>query len=233
MKFLISFIFSLTCIYQPAYSQIKADSSLTKILSGHDDVSLILDFYRNDKSLTDDSLYKLLEISNNNYLRSDKKRTTNSDLPFRQIIFSDQLFRAKCYYHKLIDYSAVQKNDMELQNSFLKLVQKHPDLNILTNSTFQTTFELLLIHSVTTLENGFFVNNFHKFSKAFSNNFRDFENLKPLVDIYLKFKYEKQYFGTEYGKGKLSNGSFGILPKMKEDDFKKVLAELKINLAVY
>ena len=229
------FTTSIICLFlaTTTYGQLKAESSLTKFLSGQDDVYLILDFYRYNKSLTDDSLYKLLKISNNNYLRTDKKRTTNPDIQFRQITFSDQLFRTKCYVHKLIDYSIVQKNDVNLQNSFIKILQKHPNLNILKNSTYQTTFDLLLIHSVSTLEKGFFINNFYVYSKGFSDNFKDFENLKQLVDIYLKFRYEKQYFGTEYGKGKTSNGTFGLLPKMTENDFKKVLTDLKVNNAVY
>lgn len=229
MKYTLSIIFCLKFIFILAQVQLNSDSSVAKILSGQHEVSLILDFYRCNKSVSDDSLFTLLKISDKNYHQNEKKLLTDPDFQLRHITFSDQLFRTKCYVHKLIDYSVVQKNDIVLQNSFLAILQMYPNLDLLTNSTFQTTFDLLLIHSVTTLESKFFVNNFKTFSIAFSNNFRDFHNLKNIVDMYLKFKYDKQFFGTDSGKGKLPAGSFGLLPKMTGLEFQAVLKELGIE----
>jgi hypothetical protein len=233
MKLITFYIFVLVGFSPWVFGQPNFDNTLTKILSGNDDYTLILDLLQQNKSLTDDSLYKLLEVSDDNYLRADKKRKAQPDLQFRQIGFSDQLFRAKCYFLQIFDYSVVQKNDIELQTSFLKLVQQHPDLSLLTNSEYLNTFSMLLIHSVTTLEEGFFVNNFYKFSKSFADNFKEYDDLRLILDLYLNFRYKKQYFDTEYGKSKLCDGAFGLLPKIADTDFKNVLGDLKIKNAIY
>jgi|WetSurMetagenome_2_1015567.scaffolds.fasta_scaffold490261_1 hypothetical protein len=209
------------------------DSLMNKLLSGNDDISIILDLYNNNKNLTEDSLLKLLDFSNQYYLNNDKTRKSDPDLQFRYIYFSDQYYRVKCYSHKLIKYDIVKRNDSVLQTLFLQKTNEYKNLDLLNYPIYQMTFSLLLTHSVSTLQTDFFVNNFYEYSSAFSNNFIDNKDLKGFIDIYLKFKYNKQYFGTEYGKGKLPDGTFGLLPKIADNEFKEILNNLKIKDAVY
>jgi hypothetical protein len=223
----------MTSLFYHVFGQEISNSLLGKLLSGNDSINLVLDIYRSNKTLSNDSLSKLITLSNKNYLQNDFTRKEKPDLELREIIFSDQIHRTKCYDLQSIEYRAVQKNDSILQIAFLKIIEKHPDLNVLTNSTYQMTFDLLLLHSVTTLQTNFFSDNFHKYSNAYSHNFNDFVNLKTLIDIYLNLKYEKQFFQTDYGKGKLPNDTFGLLPKLSDSDFKKVLSDLKLNNAIY
>jgi hypothetical protein len=220
------------CQAQYVIKSSPTDSLMKEILSGNDDISIILDLYNNNQSLTEDSLLKLLKISNKYYLNNDKTRKSDPDIQFRYICFSDQYYRIKCYFHRLITYDVVQRNDSILESIFLAKTNEYNNLNLLTNDLYQKTFGLLLTHSVATTT-GFFEHNFYKFSTPFSNNFKEFSNIQTLLDLYLKFKFNKQYFGTEFGKGKLPDGKFGLLPKITEKELKEILNNLKIFNAVY
>ena len=110
----------------------------------------------------------------------------------------------------------------------------HPKIDMILsikfqNQIYQMTFDLLLIHSVTSLHTNFFKNNFHIYSNAFSNDFIEFEGLRSLMDNYLKFKYQKQYFGTDWGKGRLENKSFGLLPKMTKEELHSIFVDLNVK----
>ena len=201
-------------------------------MNGNDDLTIIIEMYHNDKSISEDSLYSLLRISDKNYLKNKSVANMDRDIQFRNIVFCDQLFRAKCYFYNLIDYSLVQKNDSILQTRFLAIIKDNKDLKFFDGSFYQQTFDLLLIHSVTTLQTLFFQNNFHIYSAFFSNNYKE-HNLQALLDLYLNLKFNKQYFDTEYGKGRLKDKSFGLLPKITNDELKEVLFDLKVYGAIF
>jgi len=239
MKTIILYILLLIGYNNLTYSQassitenLQTDSLMNKLLTGNDDISIILGLYEINQDLTEDSLLILLNISNQNYLNNDNSRKAEPDLKFRYIFFSDQYYRIKCYYHKQIEYDVVIRNDSILQSLFLAVVNEHSNLHIFTNSIFQMTYSLLLIHSVSS-NIGFFENNFHKYASPFSNNFKNNNSLKAYIDLYLKFKYNKQYFGTEYGKGRISDGTFGLLPKISDNEFIELLSYLKVYDAIY
>ncbi|MFO0357760.1 MAG: hypothetical protein ACK50A_12480 [Sphingobacteriaceae bacterium] len=90
------------------------------------------------------------------------------------------------------------------------------------------TFDLLLIHSLAINESCFFEENFFIYSQGYNNDFVQYENLRLLIDIYLKFKYEKQFFDTPYGEGKLTNHKWGKLPKINDENLKSLLKYLRI-----
>ena len=71
------------------------------------------------------------------------------------------------------------------------------------------------------------------YSNAFSNNFSEYGDLKGLIDIYLNFKYKKQYFETEWGKGRLEDKSFGMLPKITKNELDNIFADLKVITPKY
>jgi hypothetical protein len=204
------------------------DSLLTRLRQGSYDLSIITDLHERNTTLSEDSLKKLVLISNQNYCNKVKAEDIMLDIKLREIYLSDQIYRNKCYYHKTIKYNVVQRNDSSLQIKFSNLIPDHTKINMFQNQIYQMTFDLLLIHSVSTLHTNFFKNNFHKYSNAFSNNFSEFGDLKGLIDIYLKFKYNKQYFETEWGKGRLDNKSFGFLPRMTKEELDSILTDLKI-----
>ena len=204
------------------------DSLLTQLRKGSSDLSIILDLHKHNKTLSEDSLNKLFLISNQNYRDKIKAENIMLDIKLREIYLSDQIYRNKCYFHQTIKYNVVQSNDSLLQIKFIDLIPDHRKINMFQNEIYQMTFDMLLIHSVATLNTNFFKNNFHIYSNAFSNNFSEFGDLKGLIDIYLKFKYNKQYFDTEWGKGRLDNKSFGFLPKITKDELDSILADLKV-----
>jgi hypothetical protein len=49
------------------------------------------------------------------------------------------------------------------------------------------------------------------------------------MDNYLKFKYQKQYFGTDWGKDRLENKSFGLLPKMTKEELHSIFVDLNVK----
>ncbi len=204
------------------------DSLLTLLGQGSYDLSIITDLHEHNITLSEDSLNKLFLISNQNYCDKIKAEDIKLDIKLREIYLSDQIYRNKCYYHQTIKYNIVQSNDSLLQIKFSNLIPDHSKIKMFQNQIYQMTFDLLLIHSVSTLHTNFFENNFHKYSNAFSNNFSEFGDLKGLIDIYLKFKYNKQYFETEWGKGRLDNKSFGFLPRITKDKLDSILADLKV-----
>ncbi len=227
------FFFCLCLIVCSLWSncQNAADSLLSRLYAGDDDIQLVLDLYSLNGKLSQDSLDQLILLSNTNFLRHGGNVVTDSLL--RQIYFSDQYYRISCYTHKQLGNEYVLKNDSVLQQCFLRHLKLHPELDLLKNSWYQKTFDLLLIHSVANLSTGFFKENFYKFSGAFSNDFIEFNNLKGLIDIYLKFSIGKQYFETGFGKGQLSDGTFGLLPKISNQELNVILQELNVKGARY
>ncbi|MBU1719625.1 MAG: hypothetical protein KKA07_11200 [Bacteroidetes bacterium] len=205
---------------------------MNQLISGNDDISVVLDIYLNSQEFTGDSLDKLIDVSNQNYLEKDTNRKSEPDLQFRQIYFNDQYFRIKCYIHRIIPYDVVKRNDSILQTLFLGVTNKYVNLDLFRNEWYQKTFDLLLTHSVGT-NTGFFENNFFKYSSPFSNDFVELEGLRQLLDLYLNFRFGKQYFGTEFGKGRLNDGTFGMQPQMPEFEFRGVLKDLSIIDAKY
>jgi len=228
-------IFQWTLSYSqsnPTDARHIIDSLLMQIKNGSDDLTIVTAIFGHDKNLTEDSLNSLFDITTDNYFKNTKSKNKELDIWFRQICFSDQLFRIKCYYHNSIAYSEVQKNDSLLQMQFLTLVENHPELHLFDGSFYQQTFNILLIHSLTTPQTRFFVDNFHKYASAFGNDFND-KNIQDLLDMYLNIYFEKQYFNTESGKGKLPDKPFGLLPRITETELKAVFFELGINDAKY
>ncbi|MBU0487890.1 MAG: hypothetical protein KKD31_08070 [Bacteroidetes bacterium] len=126
----------------------------------------------------------------------------------------------------------MKRNDSILQTLFLGVTNKYVNLDLFRNEWYQKTFDLLLTHSVGT-NTGFFENNFFKYSSPFSNDFVELEGLRQLLDLYLNFRFGKQYFGTEFGKGRLNDGTFGMQPQMPEFEFRGVLKDLSIIDAKY
>jgi hypothetical protein len=233
--FAILFLYSCTSVYSQdssTFNRYIADSLLNLLVKGNDDLTLISDLYSNDKTLTEDSINSLTRISNLNYQKNKSISDTSIDFQFRFIYISDQTSRIKCYRHNLIDYSVVQKNDSTLQVLFLSIT-KNRNLSLFDGSYYQKTFQLLLLHSVTTMQTHFFENNFNVLALAFSNNFKDFNTLQCLLDSYLSHKYNKQFFNTGFGKGRLADNSFGLLPTLSDNELKETLTELKIYNAVY
>jgi len=235
------FILFIICVTQgtlsfsqsnPTEARHIIDSLLMQIKNGSDDLTIVTAIFGHDKNLSEDSLNSLFDMTTDNYFKNTKSNNKELDTRFRQIFFSDQLFRIKCYYHNSIDYSEVQKNDSLLQIQFLTLMENQPELNLFDGSFYQRTFNLLLTHSLTTPQTHFFVDNFHKYASAFGNNFND-KNIQDLLDLYLNIYFEKQYFNTESGKGKLPDKPFGLLPKITETELKAVFFELGINDAKY
>lgn len=206
---------------------------LLSINNENNDVEDLISFSRINKNVSKDSLLTLLHIMNTNYLNNKIKSPGDVDILFRYIIFMDQYFRVKCYDYKTIKYDAVQENDSLLQLLFISVLKNYNNLNMFDGSYYQRTFDLLLIHSVSGRQTTFFDNYFKIYSQPFNNDFKKYNTLKSLIDIYLKFKYNSQYFGTEFGQGELPDKKWGLLTKMKEEDFISVLKKLKINNATY
>lgn len=205
------------------------DSLINQLKQGSSDLSVILDLFQANKTIDEDSLNRLYEFSNQNYRKNAKSENINLDIALREIYFSDQKYRIRCYYHGPFDYRVVVKNDSLLQMKFCNLITEHSKINMFQNQIYQMTFDLLLLHSVTSLHTNFFKNNFQIYSKAFSNNFIEYEGLRILIDNYLKFKYKKQYFGTDWGKDRLENKSFGLLPKMTKDELQLIFIDLNVK----
>jgi len=232
-------ILILTCFNSLMYCQtsldrknVIIDSLMKELQSGNDSISVIIDIYKNNQDLTEDSLLKLLTKSSQNYLINDKTRKSEPDLQLRYFYFSDQYYRIKYYFYKAINIDIVKRNDSLLQALFLATTNVDSSSQLLKNNTYQTTFDLLLIHSIAT-QTGFFENNFHKYAGFFSNDFKDYGNIKSMLDLYLNIKYNKQYFGTVYGQGKLPNNAFGLLPQMTKDELQVVFNNLQISNALY
>ena len=204
------------------------DSLLTQLRQGSSYLSLIIDLHAHNKTLSEDSLNKLFLISNQNYCDKIKAVNIKLDLKLREIYLSDQIYRNKCYYHQTIKYNVVQSNDSLLQIKFSNLISDHSKINMFQNQIYQMTFDMLLIHSVSSLHTNFFKNSFHIYSNAFSNNFSEYDDLKGLIDIYLNFKYKKQYFETEWGKGRLEDKSFGMLSKITKNELDNIFVDLKV-----
>ena len=233
------YILILTCLSSLTFSQTThesknatRDSLMKQLHTGNDSISLIIDIYKHNRDLTEDSLLKLLSISNQNYLSNDNTRKTDPDLQLRYIFFSDQYYRIKCYAFNEINYDIVKRNDSILQALFLTKINIDSLSQLMRNNTFQMTFDLLLIHSVKT-QTGFFENNFNKYTGYFSNNFKEYGNIRTVLDLYLNIKFNKQYFGTAYGQGRLSNDTFGLLPQITKDELRVILTNLKIDNAAY
>lgn len=237
MKKWVAILFFCNCTV--SFAQVNTinksaiNDSLYRLLTlcGNDDLGIITDIYSNDKALTDDSINSLLKISDKNYQKNKNTPDSSIDFQFRHIYLSDQILRIKCYVHQLVDYSVVQKNDSSLQVLFLS-VTKNRKID-LRNMAYQMAFEMLLLNSTSNLLTGFFENNFCVLASGFSNNFKDYHVLKNLLDSYLKAKFNMQYFNTESGKGRRTNGTFGLLPVITEKEMKEVLANLKIVNAIY
>ena len=208
------------------------DSLLTQLRQGSSDLSIIIDLHLHNKTLSEDSLNKLFLISNQNYCDNIKVKNIKLDIKLREIYLSDQIYRNKCYYQQTIKYNVVQSNDSLLQIKFSNLIPDHTKINMFQNQIYQMTFYMLLIHSVSSHTN-FFKNSFHVYSNAFSNDFSGFGDLKGLIDIYLNFKYKKQYFETEWGKGRLEDKSFGMLPKITKNELDNIFADLKVIAPKY
>jgi hypothetical protein len=199
---------------------------------GNDELDDLLMYYKNNENVSEDTLYQLLHNLNKNYLINNKS-IGDIDITFRYIYFMDQLYRINCYNKRLFNYSYVRKNDSIMQTIFIPILNGVDSLNILINSCYQKTFSLLLIHSVATPNTMFFENYFRIFSKAFNNDFVSYSELPYLIDMYLKFRYNQQYFGTIGGQGVLPDKSWGLLPKMDKAEFEDLLIRLGIYNAIY
>jgi len=195
---------------------------------GNDNIDDINLFYQKHE-LSHDSIYKLLNISNQNYLKYNPYSFGNFDILFRFISLSDQIYRTDCYFKKKIPYSEVQKNDSILQLLFIPIINNYKEFSYFDGSFFSKTFTLLLIHSTASWNTRFFENYFKIYAKGHNNNFVEFPNLKNIFDLYLKIRYNKQYFNTPFGQGLKSNGKWGLLDEINHSDLVKIFNELGIE----
>jgi len=194
--------------------------------SQNDDIDDLISYYEYNPNLTKDSLENILVIMNKNYLDNNK------DIPggivnFRFIYFYDQYYRIKTYIHKEMTLDSLKQKDIHLQNWFIALTYNYNFDNYLYYDSFYKTFQVLLTHSITTLETNFFTNNFYKISSFLGDDFKNLNALKILMDMYLNFKYNKQYFYTQSGKTYVDN-TFIYLPKMRYNKFMRILKKQNI-----
>ena len=68
------------------------DSLINQLKQGSSDLSLILDLFHANKTINEDSLNKLYQFSNRNYIKNTKSENINLDIALRDIYFSDQKF---------------------------------------------------------------------------------------------------------------------------------------------
>ena len=203
--------------------------------NGNDDLEDLTTYYRHNDNLTHDSIFKMLHFSNINFLNNNTKFVNGDvDLIFRYITISDQLYRIDCYNRNVIKYNVVTSNDSVLQSIFSTIILNIDGLSVLKNPTYQKTFYLLLLHSVSAPNNCyFFEKHFKLFSEAFFNNYIEFSSIKGLIDNYLKFKYNKQFFDTDWGMGRRLDDSWGLLDKVSETELLQVFKKLDISNPKY
>jgi hypothetical protein len=200
----------------------------------NDDLDILLSLYQTNKSLSDDSLSRLLDELNLNYLKKRKNSYLEIDNIFRFIYFKDQYYRIKCYNHKLINYEEVKKHDSLLQNLFIATIECNNKIPILGDSHYQKTFDVLLSHSTATFNTNFFETYFYKYSEALGNDYKTTNLLNSLIDLYLHIRYEKQYFETGAGKTRdLSNNKLIMLPKITEEELMALFNKLNIKNPIY
>lgn len=216
------FVFS----QNPAADLIKTDSLLTTLKQGSDNVEIIVELYRINEKLSTDSINRLMEVSNENCKKHFRNEKINFkvECELRDIFLSDQIYRIKCNFHKTKSIREVKMNDSLLQLKFSALYNDSISSELLSSKTFNT----LLLHSTSTIETVFFDKYFQKYSSIFNNDF-NYNNLRGLMDAYLKYKYNKQYFETGYGYGLLPDKSYGLLERMSESEFKTILESLNIK----
>lgn len=205
--------------------------------NGNDDIEDLITYSQYNKEVKEDSLLNLLHILNTNYLKNNHKSRGDIDILFRYINFMDQYYRILCYSHKKIKYNIVQSNDSTLQLLFSNAIENIDNLNIFDGTFYQPTFAMLLVHSTATPQTDFFEKYFSVYAQFFSNNFKPsdsgYNGLQTLLDMYLKNRYEKQYFNTNAGQGLLPNNTWGQLPQIDENELKKIFGKLNIKNPIY
>ncbi len=223
---ILNLIGYLTFSQNPTTDLAKTDSLLNLIKQGSDNVEIIVELYRINKNLSTDSIKSIMEISNENCKKNFKKEKINFkvECELRDIFLSDQIYRINCNFHKSKTIREVKMNDSLLQLKFSALYNDSISIELLSSKTFST----LLLHSTSTINSVFFERYFQKYSSLLNNDF-SYNNLRGLMDAYIKFKYNKQYFETGYGNGLLPDNSYGLLERMSEPEFKTVLEGLNIK----
>jgi hypothetical protein len=204
------------------------------IKNGSDDIEDLITYYRFNSNCTHDSVFKLLHLSNLNYLNNVKYVNGDFDLIFRYLTISDQLYRIDYSNRKTIKYNIVSRNDSVLQSIFSSIILNTKGISILKNSTCQKTFDLLLLHSVYNPNDySFFEKHFSLFSTAYFNNFIEFNSISSLMDNYLRYKYNKQFFNSEYGMDRMPDGNRKLLEKINESEIIEIFNKLGIKNPKY
>lgn len=225
---IVIFLININLIKGQSFHKQSSDIFKSQIIEGDFDLDLVINAYSNDTTFILDSVKKYLEISDRNYIQK-KTHRRNIDLQFRYIYVSDQISRIQCYDRGRINYSDVKSNDSILQKLFIETIAlEKPDF--FKNQIYQETFGLLLIHSVVTPKTNFFMKNFHVYTEEFNNDFKNNRMIQQMLDFYLKFEFNKQYFGTEYGFSSLKHRS-KLLPKIPKKKLRKILKNLNIENA--
>ena len=200
------------------------------IKNGNDNVQDLLELVNKVACFEENELRTYFCLLNYNYVRNHKLINSRTDLLLRYIYFQDQLYRIGCYKYKLYNYEFVKENDRLMQDLFEKKALTESKYYMFSDTYYQMTFDLLLIHSVTDDISCFFENNFKVYSEGFANNFETIDSLKLLIDLYLKFKYNKQFFNTVYGEGKVSGSFWGKLPKLNAEELKLIIQYLNLTV---
>lgn len=204
------------------------------IKNGNDNLEDLTSYYRYNSNFTHDSIFKLLHYANLNYLNNTKYINGDLDIIFRYLTISDQLYRIDYSKRKTIKFTDVSKNDSILQTIFSSIILNTKGISIVKNPTCQTTFDLLLLHSVYNPNDySFFEKHFYMFSNAYFNNFIEFSSLSSLLDNYLRYKHNKQFFNSEYGMDRMPDGNRKLLEKISEESLLEIFDKLGIKNPKY
>ena len=213
-------------------STIQYNSFSNSIKYGNDDLDVYFKFLRTYSKISKDSVESIFSLLNQNYaLNKPNNPNFNLDLYFKTITFYDQVPRILSRRSDKINYYTVNETDLYTQELFKFIVNNYSIFKTKYQSVYDKEIQLVLIHaSVTNLT--FVETYFKKYFETFNYDFNIIDTPKFIIDNYLKFKYNKQFFGMV--KGADSKGKIIELPKLSNNEFQKImLINFKIENPVY
>lgn len=195
---------------------------------GNDDFLQLVRIF--DSDLIENRNYlPYLNVLTKNAILNCKSTDVYLEFTLSTILFRDQYPRLLCYAgrKKMFEIEDVYLFDTINQLIFKQLFTSNVfNHNIQNDVLLSKAFAVTLLHSIySNVE--FFETYFYLLVDRLGGDFVANQNLRTLIDFYLKAKYNTQYFETT--RGFREDGSFGILPKENNDTIKSVLKRLNIK----
>ena len=201
--------------------KIQYNSFFNTLKYGNDSLDILFLFLADCNSISKDSIEHIFNNLNQNYaLNKHYNNNFNLDIYFRTIYFYDQVPRILSRKKNKVLYFNENETDLYVQSVFKFIVSNYKIFDTKYQAIYDKEIQLLLIHASVT--NPSFVEFYFKdYFKTFGYDFNIIDSPKFIMDNYLKFRYNKQYFGMAKGMDK--NGKINLLPKISEKEFQEIL----------